>query len=211
MDRMVSVLNFFINRSDTILERGVEHGLLILVSVLIAIIIGVLAGIAITYYQPAAYVVLYFCQIMMTVPSLATLGLLLPVFGIGFKTGVAALILYSLLPIVRNTYTGIKEIDPSVLQAAEGMGMGEWTILRKIKLPLALPVIMAGVRTATVMVVGIGAIVSYIGAGGLGELIFRGISRFNKDMILAGAVTISLLAVTADYLLRLAENRYSIK
>jgi len=211
MEGIMSLWGFFVNRSDTILELGIEHAMLILVSVVIAVLIGVIAGIAITYYQPAAFVVLYICQIMMTVPSLATLGLLLPILGIGFKTGITALILYSLLPIVRNTYTGIKEIDNSVLQAAQGMGMGEWTILRKIKLPLALPVIMAGIRTATVMVVGIGAIASYIGAGGLGELIFRGISRYNKDMILAGAIVISLLAITADYLLRVAENRYSTK
>ena len=211
MGGVTSLWFFFIDRSETILDLASEHAILILVSVIIAIAVGVVAGIAITYYRPAAQIVLYICQIMMTVPSLATLGLLLPIFGIGFKTGVIALVLYSLLPIVRNTYTGIREIDNSVLQAAKGMGMSEWTVLLKVKLPLALPVIMAGVRTATVMVVGIGAIASYIGAGGLGELIFRGITRYNKDMILAGAVMVSLMAVTADYLLRVAENRYNTK
>ncbi len=211
MEGIISLWGFFVDRSETILDLGVEHAFLVLASVIIAVLLGVLAGIAITYYRPAAQIVLYICQVMMTVPSLATFGLLLPIFGIGFKTGVVALVLYSLLPIVRNTYTGIREIDDSVLQAAKGMGMGGWTVLLKVKLPLALPVIMAGIRTATVMVVGIGAIASYIGAGGLGELIFRGISRYNKDMILAGAVVVSLMALIADYLLRVAENRYNTK
>ncbi|MTI84580.1 MAG: ABC transporter permease [Firmicutes bacterium] len=211
MEGIISLWGFFVDRSGTILDLGVEHAFLVLASVIIAVLLGVLAGIAITYYRPVAQIVLYICQVMMTVPSLATFGLLLPIFGIGFKTGVVALVLYSLLPIVRNTYTGIREIDDSVLQAAKGMGMGGWTVLLKVKLPLALPVIMAGIRTATVMVVGIGAIASYIGAGGLGELIFRGISRYNKDMILAGAVVVSLMALTADYLLRVAENRYNTK
>lgn len=204
-------VEFAISRLDRVLVLTLEHAWLILVAMTVAIVVGVLVGVLITYSQPAAHGALYFCQVMMTVPSLAMLGLLLPVFGIGFTTGVIALTLYSLLPIVRNTYIGIREINPAIIEAARGMGMRELTILRRVKLPMALPVIMAGVRTATVMVVGIGAIVAYIGAGGLGELIFRGISQYNKDLIILGAVCISLLAILADLFLKRAENRLSFK
>ncbi|MDH7579033.1 MAG: ABC transporter permease [Bacillota bacterium] len=183
-----------------------EHIFLVFISVLVAMCLGIAIGIAITYYQPAARVILAFCQILMTVPSLAMVGLLLPLFGIGFKTGVAALILYSLLPIVRNTYTGIQEISPPILEAAKGMGMKELTILRRIKLPVAFPVIMAGIRTAVVMIVGIAAIASYIGAGGLGEFIFRGISQWNKQLVLLGAICISVLAIVFDLLFKYLEH-----
>lgn len=198
------------NRWDRILELTLEHGLLILVAVMIAIAVGVVLGVAITYNKTLSRGVLYVCQVMMTIPSMALFGLLIPLLGIGFTTGVTGLVLYSLLPIVRNTYTGIREIDPAILEAARGMGMRERTVLFKIKLPMALPVIMAGIRTATVMVIGIGAIASYVGAGGLGELIFRGISRYHTDMILTGAICVSIVAVAADLLLKLLERRMSL-
>jgi len=203
--------SFVNSRWDKIFALTIEHGVLILTAMAAAIVVGVVVGVLITYYNPAAHAVLYICQILMTVPSLAMLGLLIPLLGIGFWTGVVGLILYSLLPIVRNTYTGIREIDPAILEAARGMGMNERTILLKIKLPLALPVIMAGIRTATVMVVGIGAIASYVGAGGLGEFIFRGISRYNKDMILTGAICVSVLAIAADLILKLVEKKASFR
>ncbi len=195
-------------RWSKILLLTQEHILLVFAAIIVAVCLGVALGIVITYYRPAARVALYICQILMTVPSLAMVGLLLPFFGIGFKTGVVALILYSLLPIVRNTYTGIEEINPAVLEAARGMGMQEATILRRIKLPLALPVIMAGIRTAVVMVVGIAAIASYVGAGGLGEFIFRGISQWNKQVVLLGAICISVLAIVFDFLFKYLENRF---
>ncbi|MBE0466295.1 MAG: ABC transporter permease [Candidatus Desulforudis sp.] len=207
----MSFWEFFITRLDRVWALTLEHAWLILVAVAIAIAVGVLVGVLITYSRPAAHGALYFCQVMMTVPSLAMLGLLLPLFGIGFTTGVIALTLYSLLPIVRNTYLGIREINPAVIEAARGMGMRELSILRRIKLPMAFSVIMAGIRTATVMVVGIGAIAYCIGAGGLGEFIFRGISQYNKDLIVIGAVCISLLAILADFLLKRTEKRLSFR
>jgi osmoprotectant transport system permease protein len=171
------------------------------------VVVSVIVGVLISYYSGAAVTVLTVCQILMTIPSMAMLGFMVPLFGIGFTTGVVALILYSLLPIVRNTYTGIKEISPAVVESAIGMGMSEWKILTKIKLPLARPVIMAGVRTATVMVTGIAAIAAYVGAGGLGELIFQGISRSNEPMIIVGALGVSIIALAFDFMLSWGEQR----
>ncbi|GFN23929.1 ABC transporter permease [Moorellaceae bacterium AZ2] len=203
----MSFWSLVISRWNNILESTGEHVLIVLVAVCIAVIVGVALGVMITYWRFLAGPVLYFCQVVMTIPSLAMLGLLLPVFGIGYKTGVATLILYSLLPIVRNTYAGIQGIEPAIIEAAKGMGMRETTILRRIKLPLAWPVILAGIRTAVVMIVGIAAIASYIGAGGLGEFIFRGISQWNLQLVLLGALCVSVLAVLADGLLKRAESR----
>ncbi|HBT46283.1 MAG TPA: choline ABC transporter permease [Peptococcaceae bacterium] len=196
-----------VSRWNNILESTGEHILIVVAAVCVAVIVGVALGVVITYWRSLAGPVLYFCQVVMTIPSLAMLGLLLPVFGIGYKTGVATLILYSLLPIVRNTYAGIQGIDPAIIEAAKGMGMRETTILRRVKLPLAWSVILAGIRTAVVMIIGIAAIASYIGAGGLGEFIFRGISQWNLQLVLLGAVCVSLLAVLADGLLKRVEGR----
>lgn len=207
---MVGFWELAIARSDKVLELAGEHVMIVLVAVAAAIALGVAFGIIISYYRAAAGPVLYLCQVVMTVPSLALLGLLLPLFGIGFKTGVVALILYALLPIVRNTYTGVREIDPAIIEAARGMGMREATILRRIKLPLARGVIMAGVRTAVVMTVGIAAIASFVGAGGLGEFIFRGISQWNLGLVLLGAVCVSVLAIAADLLLKWVEDRFTV-
>ena len=173
----------------------------------IAIVVGVALGIAITYNKEAAGIVLGICQVLMVIPSFAMLGFLIPFFGIGFTSGVIALILYSLLPVTRNTYIGIQEIPPSILEAAKGMGMSKAAVLIKIKIPLALPVIMAGFRTAVVMIVGIGAIAAYIGAGGLGEMIFQGISRTQPTRIIAGAIFISIITLLADFILGKAEDK----
>ena len=195
----MSLWEYIFARREMILELFIEHMHLVLLAVLLAILLGVILGLLATYYKSLANVILPFTQIMMTVPSIALMALLLPLLGIGFKNALTALIIYSLLPIVSNTYTGIKEINPSILEAAKGMGLSERRILYRIKLPLAFPVILAGIRTAIVMVVGIAAIASYIGAGGLGEFIFRGISNTNPNMILTGAIFVSILAIALDY------------
>lgn len=200
-------LRYLSRRSDLIWELLLEHIWLIVVSVLIAVVISVVIGVIISYKTGPAIVVLTICQILMTIPSMAMLAFMVPVFGIGFTTGVVALILYSLLPIVRNTYTGIKEISPAIVESAVGMGMTEWRVLTRIKIPLARPVIMAGIRTATVMIVGIGAIAAYVGAGGLGELIFQGISRSNEPMIIVGALGVSIIALAFDFILSWGERK----
>ncbi len=198
--------DFFITRQDLLLELILEHVGIVLLAVAIAIVIGVTLGLLSSYYSALASIILPFTQIMMTVPSIALLALFIPIFGTGFLNGLIGLVIYSLLPIVRNTYIGIKEIDKGIIEAAQGMGMSERRILLKVKIPLALPVILAGVRTATVMITGIAAIVSAVGAGGLGELIFRGIARTYRDMIIAGTILISLLGIAADYGLKAAER-----
>jgi len=142
----MNVINYLDRRSEIVWNLLLEHLWLVFVSVGIAIIVSVIVGIIISYYTKAADTVLAVCQVLMTIPSIAMLGMMVPFFGIGFTTGVVALILYSLLPIVRNTYTGITEIDPVIIESATGMGMNEWRVLSKIKIPLAMPVIMAGIR-----------------------------------------------------------------
>lgn len=207
------LINYLSRRWDIVQNLFLEHLWLIFISVGIAIVVSVTVGIIISYYEGLAVTVLTICQIIMTIPSMAMFGFMIPVFGIGFTTGVIVLILYCLLPIVRNTYTGIKEISPAIIESARGMGMTEWRILTRIKVPLALPVIMAGIRTATVMVVGIGAIAAYIGAGGLGSLIFNGISRSgspsSQPMIIVGALGVSIIALFFDFILYWGEKRFA--
>src|SRR5699024_3148976 len=139
--------------------------------------------------------------VFQTIPSLALLGLLIPIVGIGSVPATIALVLYALLPILRNTYTGMVDIDPSLIEAADAMGMNTWRKLIKVQLPMALPVIMAGIRTAMVLIVGTATIAALIGAGGLGDLILLGIDRGNNTLILLGAIPAALLAIAFDFLL----------
>jgi osmoprotectant transport system permease protein len=200
---------YLLKHSDKILEWTLQHLYIILVANACAVVIGVLVGIFIAGKgrQRLADAVLYLASIMMTVPSLALYGILMGILSaltlpsIGFLPVVIALTLYGLLPIVRNTYTAIREVDPAIIEAGRGMGMSEFQILLKVKLPLAVPVIMAGLRQAIVMNIGVAAIGSYIGAGGLGQPIFRGIANYRTDLILIGAICVSLLAVIVDIIM----------
>jgi osmoprotectant transport system permease protein len=200
---------YMLKHSDKILEWTLQHLYIILVANACAVVIGVLVGIFISGKgrERLADAVLYLASIMMTIPSLALYGILMGVLSaltlpsIGFLPVVIALTLYGLLPIVRNTYTAIREVDPAIIEAGRGMGMSEFQILLKVKLPLAVPVIMAGLRQAIVMNIGVAAIGSYIGAGGLGQPIFRGIANYRTDLILIGAVCVSLLAVIVDIIM----------
>jgi osmoprotectant transport system permease protein len=156
--------------------------------------------------------VLYVAAIIMTIPSVALFGILMPVlsltgYGIGYVPAVIAVLLYSQLPIIRNTYTAITNVDPALREAARGMGMRPWQRLWRVEIPLAVPVIMAGVRVAVVINIGITAIAAYIGAGGLGTLISRGISQTDQRQLIAGALAVSLLAIIADYALLWTQRR----
>lgn len=144
--------------------------------------------------------------VLQTIPSLALLGLLIPLFGIGKVPAIIALVAYALLPILRNTYTGIKEVDPSLIEAARAMGMNERQLLLKVEIPLATPVMMAGIRTAMVLIVGTATLAALIGAGGLGDIILLGIDRNNTSLIVLGAVPAALLAILFDVLLRRFEQ-----
>lgn len=189
------------SRWPTILSLTLEHLLIVFIAMVISIALGVMVGILITRNEAAAQIVLNFANILMTIPSLALFSLLIPVLGIGKIPAIVGLVAYTQLPIIRNVYTGIMTINPTILEAARGMGLTEKKILMKIKIPLALPAMMSGIRTATVMGIGIGAIAGYIGAGGLGVYIFQGISRSSDQMVIVGAVIISLISILTDHVL----------
>jgi osmoprotectant transport system permease protein len=210
----VQAYEYLLRHPDKILEWTLQHLYIILVANACAVVIGILVGIYISGKgrEQLADTVIYMASIMMTIPSLALYGILMGILGaltlpsIGFLPVVIALTLYGLLPIVRNTYTAIREVDPAIIEAGRGMGMSESQILFKLKLPLAVPVIMAGLRQAIVMNIGIAAIGSYIGAGGLGQPIFRGIANYRVDLILVGAVFVSLLAIIVDIIMARVER-----
>ncbi len=180
-----------------------EHIWLVGVSLMIAMFTGVPMGIIITKNKYLAQRVIGGANVIMTIPSIALFGLMLPILaivghGLGKVPAIIALVLYSLLPIIRNTYIAIKNVDPAIVDAGRGMGMSKWELLREVEIPLAIPVILAGLKTAAVMNIGIAAIAAYIGAGGLGVFIQQGIARSHESMILAGALAVSLLAIVVD-------------
>jgi len=207
VEHLKGLLAFFQDHFLEIGEQTLEHLGITLVSLFLAALVGISTGVILTRRQHLAQPVLAFVNIVQTIPSLALLGFLLPFFGIGVVPAIIALFLYALLPIVRNTYTGIIEVDPAVKEAAKGMGMSDSQVLMKVDLPLAVPVIFAGIRTAMVLTVGIATLTALIAAGGLGEFIFRGIAVNNVYMILAGAIPASLLAIVLDAILGLLQSR----
>ncbi|WJH37393.1 ABC transporter permease [Paenibacillus sp. CC-CFT747] len=172
----------------------------------IAIVVSIPLGIAITRFPFLKTWVLGGAGILQTIPSIALLGFMIPIFGIGMKTAIAALFLYSLLPIIRNTYAGIKDVDRSIIESAWGMGLTNGQILFKVELPLALSVIMAGIRTAAVINVGTATLAAFIGAGGLGDFIFLGITRNIDALVLIGALPAAILALVLDFLLGYLER-----
>ena len=207
---MMEILTFISDNLHVIGARALEHISIVFVAVSIALATAVPIGIAITQSKTAADAVLYLASIMITVPSIALFGLMIPLLspfghGIGYVPAVIAVILYSQLPIIRNTYTAIANVDPALREAATGMGMSTGQRLRQVEIPLAVPVIMAGVRTAVVMNIGVTAIAAYIGAGGLGTFISRGISQSDPRQLITGALAVSLLAIAADLFLALVQ------
>lgn len=203
---------YMVHNVDLIISRTIEHISLVGVAIGLAILTGVPIGIAITQNKRVASVVLYIGAIIMTIPSIALFGLMIPVLskfgqGIGYVPAVIAVLLYSQLPIIRNTYTAITNVDPALREAARGMGMTALQRLRQVEIPLAIPVIMAGIRSAVVLNIGIMAIAAYIGAGGLGVFISRGISQTDPRQLVTGAVAVSVLAIVADYALLWLQNR----
>lgn len=200
---MSEFIAVFQKKQDILLETIWEHLQISLISLIIAIIIAVPLGLLLTRYHRAAEPIIGVSAIMQTIPSLAVLAFLIPFFGIGTTPAIIALTAYGLLPILRNTYTGIKEVDPALKEAATGMGMNSFKRLTKVELPIAMPVIMAGIRTSMVLIVGTTTIAALIGAGGLGELILLGIDRgADLNLILLGAIPAALLAIVLDFILQ---------
>src|SRR5207247_1063583 len=212
-------LDFFSRNSAELITLTFEHLFLVVVSTGIAILIGVPLGILLTRKPALSKPVLGFANIMQTVPSLALFGFLIPlnvylfhvkiIGGIGVRTAIVALVLYSLIPIIRNTFIGISGVDPAIREAGRGMGMTGGQLLWKVEIPLALGVIFAGVRVATVIGVGVATIAAAVGAGGLGMFIFRGVSMADSRVILAGAIPAAALALIADFGLGAIEKRFS--
>ena len=198
---MENFLQFVISNQKELVERIFEHIGLTFTSLIFSLIIGIPIGIFLTRYKKLSDFVIGIISVIQTIPSLALFGFLLPFFGIGAKPAIIALFLYALLPIVRNTYAGIEGVEASVKEASKGMGMTNFQILTKVELPLATPIIFAGIRTATVLNVGIATIATYIGAGGLGNFIASGIALNDTNMILTGAIPAALLAIFFDFTL----------
>jgi len=204
---------FLTSHRVEILQATLAHLLLVVVSMAIAILIGVPLGMILVKRKQLRAIALGFASVLQTIPSLALFGFLIPLpflGGIGVRTAVIALVLYALLPILRNTVVGLTNLDPAVLEAAEAMGMTESQILLKVRFPLGLSVILAGIRTATVITIGVATIAAAIGAGGLGTFIFRGVAMVSDAVILAGAIPAALLALAADALLGLLERRLRV-
>jgi len=201
MNEQQGLWDFMAQQHDKLLDQALAHIGLTFISLLIAVAIGLPLGILIAKKKKFAGIVLGFAGVLQTIPSIALLGFMIPLLGIGAKPAIAALFLYALLPIIRNAYTGITGVDPAIREAAIGMGMSSSQVLFKVELPLAMPVLLAGIRTATVINVGVATLAAYIAAGGLGEFIFGGISLNNTNMILAGAIPAALLAIIFDFLL----------
>ena len=198
----MNLLGIFQTRSEDILVASWEHLQLTFISLLIATLIAIPLGILLTRHKKWAEPIIGVTAVFQTIPSLALLGFMIPIFGIGPIPAIIALTIYGLLPILRNTYTGIIGVTPAAVEAGVGMGMTSMQVLFMVELPMALAFIMAGVRTATVLIVGVATLAALIGAGGLGDLIFRGIAMANSPLILAGALPAAFLAIVLDFALK---------
>jgi len=209
----MNLLDFFASHRAEILQATLAHLFLVVVSMAIAIAIGVPLGMILVRRIRLRAMALGFASVLQTIPSLALFGFLIPLpflGGIGTRTAIVALVLYALLPILRNTVVGLTNLDPAVLEAAEAMGMTDSQILVKVRFPLGLSVVLAGVRTATVITIGVATIAAAIGAGGLGTFIFRGVAMVSDAVILAGAIPAALLALAADAALGLLERKLKV-
>lgn len=206
MDMITDIYELYIERWDFFLKLTMEHLKIAGISILIATIIGLLLGIIISEYKKTSPIILGITNFIYTIPSISLLGFLIPFSGIGDKTAIIALTVYALLPMIRNTFTGIDNIDSSIIESAKGMGSTNFQILYKVKLPLATTVILAGLRNMVVMTIALAGIASFIGAGGLGVAIYRGITTNNATMTIAGSLLIAILALLADFIIGCVEK-----
>lgn len=206
MEIVIEFINYIIDNQQQILSLLLEHIKLTVISVGLAVIIGVPLGIFISYVKKLNKPILGISSIVQAIPSMALLGFMIPLLGIGSTPAIVTVVLYSLLPIIKNTYTGIDNINPQTLEAAKGIGLTKFQVLTKVQIPLALPIIMAGVRISSVTAVGLMTMAAFIGAGGLGYLVFSGIRTVNNFQILAGAIPACLLALFVDFIASIIES-----
>lgn len=212
---VMQILQILWDRRDFFLTCLLEHVRISLTAVICAGTLGILLGIIISRHEKIAGAVLGVVNVIYTIPSISLLGFLIPFTGIGNKTAIIALTVYGLLPIVRNTYTGLTNVDASILEVAEGLGTDRRQMMTGIRFPLALPVIISGFRNMVVMIIAMGGIASFIGAGGLGAAIYRGITTYNMALTAAGSILIALFALFSDWLLaraqRAVNRRYGLE
>ncbi len=204
---ITEIIDLIQNRWDFFLELLVEHIQISLLSIAIAMVIGLIIGIVISEYQKSSRIVIGIVNFIYTIPSISLLGFLIPLSGVGDTTAVIALTVYALLPMVRNTHTGLTNVSPLLLEAATGMGSTRLQTLVKVRLPLAMPVVISGIRNMAVMTIALSGIASFIGAGGLGVAIYRGITTNNKAMTLVGSLLIAVLAIVVDVLIGQVEKK----
>jgi osmoprotectant transport system permease protein len=206
MDMVKKVIELYIDRWEFFLKLLMQHIGITLIAVLIITVLGLMLGIVMTKNEVLASILLVVTNFLYTIPSIALFGILVTISGIGNKSAIVALIIYGLLPMIRNTYVGIKEVDGQMIESAVGMGTTEKQLLFRIQLPQALPVIMSGFRTMVIMTIALAGIASFIGAGGLGVAIYRGISTYFPEMIIAGSLLVALLAIIVDWTLHILET-----
>jgi osmoprotectant transport system permease protein len=199
-------LNFFQENGIDLLNLTWEHIYISLIAVVLGVVVAVPLGTLLTRVPRIAKIVMGLLNVLQTVPSFAILALFIPIMGIGKIPAIVALFIYSLMPILRNTYIGINEVQKDLKEAGKGMGMTQWETIRHVELPLAMPVIMAGIRLSTVFLIGWATLASYIGAGGLGDFIFAGMNVYRTDLILGGAIPVTLLALVTDLFLGKVEK-----
>lgn len=202
----MSFVNYILDNRSWVAKLSLQHIELSILTVLAAAFLAVPIGILATRNRKIAFVSMNLANFGQSIPTFGVIGLMLPLFGIGFKPAIIALLLIAFLPILRNTCAGINVVDPAVIEAGRGMGMTEKQILVMIELPLAVPVIFAGIRTATVMTISTATLAALIGAGGLGELVFRGIEMYDSNILLAGGICIAAMAVAADQIMGVIEK-----
>lgn len=207
MGIIAEIINLFMERTSFFMDLLVQHIILSGISIAIITVIGISLGILMSENKPLASTLLMLTNFLYTIPSIALFGFLVAITGIGAKSAIIALVIYGLLPIIRNTYVGLTEIDPQIIDAALGMGSTEFQLMRKVKFPMALPIIFAGFRNMVVMTIALAGIASFIGAGGLGVAIWRGITTNYPAMTITGSLLVALLAIVSDSILGAIDKR----
>ncbi|MBX5319523.1 ABC transporter permease [Staphylococcus caprae] len=197
---------FFHEYGGQLVSKTIEHFYISIIALLIAIVVAVPIGILLSKTTRTANVVLTIAGVLQTIPTLAVLAIMIPIFGVGKTPAIVALFIYVLLPILNNTVLGVKNIDKNVIQAGQSMGMTKMQLMKDVELPLALPLIISGIRLSSVYVISWATLASYVGAGGLGDLVFNGLNLYQPPMIISAAILVTLLALIVDFLLSLVEK-----
>jgi len=203
------MMEFFAEQGDALITATIEHIGLSLISLGLGILVAVPIGILLSLIPKVANVVIGIAGVLQTIPTLALLALMVPILGVGPIPSIVALFIYSLLPILRNAYLGMAGVNPNVVDAAKGMGMSTSQVIRKVQLPLAVPVIMAGIRLSAVYVIAWTTIAAYIGGGGLGEFIFNGLQTYRQDLIFGGTIPVIIIAIVMDLVAGYLERKLS--